>query len=158
MKAFDYFKHEESRLEHMLQDLISKMGKIDRDEVLLQSSRISQGLTGHVQLEEQLLLGNLPGNAELDADYKQAAFDRENILDEVGRMTQVHIDEPDFVSVLDRLLAALKEHEEFSTRLFEDIQHYVSQEDLSKIDDTLERKVMRSTEFSESSEESGFGR
>lgn len=149
MNIFEYLKQDEERLTNLLKNLHENFGTIEVDKVFDQITGATEGLIGHLQMEENLLLANISKPRSLLEPIQQFLKDKKHILEEIGLLSQVHVDEPDFKGTLARLLKAIEAHSNVSGRLFQAIAEHAPDSELTGINKQLEDEIFKSTRFSQ---------
>ncbi len=94
-----------------------------------------------------LLASKLTGYADLSGLLEESKKDRLKLEDELGRLVEVHVDEPNYDEVVQSLLLVFKEHVTFTERFLTMVRTSISKDDLANLNAQLTNIVLHSTDF-----------
>ena len=133
MELISYLTEQQERLIDSLTELLKTVGTIPPDKTMDKIVNINQGLTAHVKIEEDLLISQVAGTDKCGNVVEKFQKSKNELLEEIGQLTQVHIDEPDFAHSLGKLLTVAQNYKAFDEQLFAKVKHCLSQDKLKEI-------------------------
>jgi hypothetical protein len=148
MNIFEYFGEEEHDIDEKLIDVTANYGAWTREQVFDQVKMICDQIMGHMKKQTMLLLENLDqANPDLAVILQSFKKDHLKVEDEIGQLTQVHVDEPGYDEYLRNLLQVFEEHIRFSQNLYHEITEKAPQGEIVKLNAQFNNVILHSTDF-----------
>jgi len=131
----------------MLEELIKNYPKMTREAAFAQVKGICGAIENHLRKQKTLLIDNLPQDSLDCPILKESENDRAKVSEEMGQLVMVHVDEPEYVGCLSKLLQAVNGHIEFSERFYAHLRKMIPKENLDGINSSLEEEVFTLADF-----------
>jgi hypothetical protein len=148
MNIFEYFYEEVRDIEEKLVETTNNYEIWTREQVFDHVKVVCDEIMGHLKKQTSLLLNNLnEQKASLNEIMVEAQKDHRLVEDEIGQLTQVHVDEPNYQESLRNLLKVLEQHIAFSRRLYAKVKETATPQELELLNSRFNNVLLHSTDF-----------
>ncbi len=144
MDVIEYLKEENLRIRKLIQRLITNYRIWSRDEVFDRVREICDGIMVHLNKQDHLLLQHILIHESLKDSVHTVKGARSAVEDEVGRLVEVHVDEPEYVKCLDMVLRQVIDLANASEDLYDGIRKTLSKEESDALTENFKAHLFQS--------------
>jgi hypothetical protein len=148
VSVFEFLSEDHAALVSQLKVLIEKYFQWSHDKVFEETVDVLDGIRRHLDRQRRLCLEWIndcaPETEVLQGVLRRSAADQEAMLGEISELLMQHVDGPDFLPGLEKLLKRIQEHCHFTeSELFAEIKKHVPPEELDAINLRLSKSLLR---------------
>lgn len=147
MNIFEYFAEEEADIERNLAAVTENYEAWSREKVFDSVKAICDSIMAHLKKQSTLIVQNFNTTGPLQDLFTEAQRDHNKVEDELGQLTQVHVDEPNYDEYLKNLLKVIDEHIVFSRRFYGELQRRASKQELDNLNAQFNNIILHSVDF-----------
>ncbi|MBX9687073.1 MAG: hypothetical protein K2X27_10250 [Candidatus Obscuribacterales bacterium] len=143
MNIFEYLRDDEAHIERRLKDITAHGFSWPQEQLFEESVRLFTAVTNHLEKKETILTRYLSSlDAEMEGTLRDATKHRYDIEAQIESLTQMHIDENDFVESMESLLRKVINHRKFcEDHFYPQIEAHLSKAERKIIDEKFEDLV-----------------
>lgn len=140
MNPFDLLEREEQAIINQVDLLISNYATWSMDEVFANVKAAIDLIRNHIHRKENLVLGKVQSNKGLEDIVKRFYELRTEIDETIDNLVMIHVDEPGFEQLLEKLATQFKNVVRLSQEeLFPAVERAASQDEIQEINTQLTR-------------------
>ncbi|MBL0185848.1 MAG: hypothetical protein IPP97_08975 [Candidatus Obscuribacter sp.] len=143
MNVFNYLTEDTAHISQMLNETVANFLDWPRDRVFEQTKKALSSLDAHFD-KEKLLVNNLEGTeADLSDLVKTFQAKIKEIKEDMNSLIMIHVDEPGFSQVLQRIAAKVKDFSDFNANSFyPSLKDKLTMDEFHKIESQFETAVL----------------
>lgn len=143
MDVIGFLQEENTRLRNLIGSLITNYSTLTRDEVFASVREICDATVNHLDKQHHLLLERLRGKEGYEDLFHRINAARSAVADEVGRLVEVHVDEPEYRSCLADLLKTLERHAAVSDEFYRHVASTLSSPEWDAINESFKAHIFQ---------------
>lgn len=144
MDVISFLQEENTRLRNLIWTLITNYKTSTRDEVFDSVREICDGIVNHLDKQRHVLLEKLNASSCPEDLMQRLATERSGVSDEIGRLVEVHVDEPEYVECLTAVLRELDEHAAISDEFYRHVATTVKGPEWDAINESFKSHLFQS--------------
>lgn len=144
MDVIEFLREEALHIRKLLQRLLTNCRFWTRDEVFDRVREVCDATMVHLEKQRHLLLEHVAEHQSMNNELHQTQKEISSVEDELGRLVEVHVDEPEYESCLNALLNRLVQHARVSEDLYDVVRKTLGNEEMAAINEGFKSHIFQS--------------